>query len=253
VRSADLIGFTAAAGLVVGPQSVRRLAASDSVFSHPGIHPKSRRLTRKYRCLGGIPCAVKLLIVKVRCRLTRKKPRVRISSSRPLNLCSSDQRLFVFLRRFRRARRLCGIRHQHLDYPGARFPLLRGNRLRVEVQRDPAVGVAEQFLGGLDIDSEKPQIRSQRVPERVPANNLIQDAGAPGGRADDLAQKCVGPDGNLPLFRKEGKIKSLCSENSVTTFHSMSAVATDGCKGTGLALALVLVAPTCPFTQARVM
>ena len=48
--------------------------------THPRIHPKLRRLTRKYRCLGGIPCAVKLLKVKVRCRLTRKRSLVRIQS-----------------------------------------------------------------------------------------------------------------------------------------------------------------------------
>jgi hypothetical protein len=42
-------------------------------WTHPRIHPKLRRLTRKYRCLGGIPCAVKSLKVKVRCRLTRKR------------------------------------------------------------------------------------------------------------------------------------------------------------------------------------
>ncbi len=45
----------------------------DGLRTHPRIHPKLRRLTRKCRCFGGIPCAVKLLKVKVRCRLTRKR------------------------------------------------------------------------------------------------------------------------------------------------------------------------------------
>src|ERR1035441_886442 len=54
-----------------------------SLQSHPRIHPKLRRLTRKYRCLGGIPCADKLLKVKVRCRLTRKRSLVRIQSCLP--------------------------------------------------------------------------------------------------------------------------------------------------------------------------
>src|SRR5665213_2021014 len=49
-------------------------------WTHPRIHPILRRLTRKYRCLGGIPCTVKLLKVKVRCRLTRKRSLVRIQS-----------------------------------------------------------------------------------------------------------------------------------------------------------------------------
>ena len=53
---------------------------SVAFWTHPRIHPKLRRLTRKYRCLGGIPCAVKLLKVKVRCRLTRKRSLVRIKS-----------------------------------------------------------------------------------------------------------------------------------------------------------------------------
>ena len=52
-------------------------------WTHPRIHPKLRRLTRKYRCLGGIPCAVKSLKVKVRCRLTRKRSLVRIQSCLP--------------------------------------------------------------------------------------------------------------------------------------------------------------------------
>src|ERR1700676_1130320 len=56
---------------------------STSSRTHPRIHPKLRRLTRKYRCLGGIPCAVKLLKVKVRCRLTRKRSLVRIQSCLP--------------------------------------------------------------------------------------------------------------------------------------------------------------------------
>ena len=53
-------------------------------WTHPRIHPKLRRLTRKYRCLGGIPCAVKSLKVKVRCRLTRKRSLVRVQSCLPL-------------------------------------------------------------------------------------------------------------------------------------------------------------------------
>jgi len=52
-------------------------------WTHPRIHPKLRRLTRKYRCLGGIPCAVKSLKVKVRCRLTRKRSLVRVQSCLP--------------------------------------------------------------------------------------------------------------------------------------------------------------------------
>ena len=53
-------------------------------WSHPRIHPILRRLTREYRCLGGIPCAVKLLKVKVRCRLTRKRSLVRLVAIRPI-------------------------------------------------------------------------------------------------------------------------------------------------------------------------
>ena len=52
--------------------------------TRPRIHPKLRRLTRKYRCLGGIPCAVKLLKVNVRCRLTRKRSLVRLVAIRPI-------------------------------------------------------------------------------------------------------------------------------------------------------------------------
>jgi len=42
-------------------------------WSQGNYCPNLGRLTRKYRCLGGIPSAVKLLTVKVRCRLTRKR------------------------------------------------------------------------------------------------------------------------------------------------------------------------------------
>jgi len=61
----------------------RRRFAPDALRNHPRIHPILRRLTRKYRCLGGIPCAVKLLKVKVRCRWTRKRSLVRIQSCLP--------------------------------------------------------------------------------------------------------------------------------------------------------------------------
>ena len=40
---------------------------------YPRIYPKLIRLAREYRCLGGIPCAVKFLIVKVICSFTRKR------------------------------------------------------------------------------------------------------------------------------------------------------------------------------------
>ena len=51
----------------------RWLRLSGGLWTHPRIYPNLGRLTRKYRCLGGIPSAVKLLTVKVRCRLTRKR------------------------------------------------------------------------------------------------------------------------------------------------------------------------------------
>jgi galactose-1-phosphate uridylyltransferase (family 1) len=38
--------------------------------SHPRIHPKLRRLTREYRCLGGIPCEVKNLRLPHRSHFT---------------------------------------------------------------------------------------------------------------------------------------------------------------------------------------
>lgn len=40
---------------------------------YPRIYPKPIRLAREYRCLGDIPCAVKLLIVQVICSLIRKR------------------------------------------------------------------------------------------------------------------------------------------------------------------------------------
>ena len=67
------------------PHRVERGWGSVAFWSHPRIHPKLRRLTRKYRCLGGIPCLVKLLKVKVRCRLTRKRSLVRVQSCLPFN------------------------------------------------------------------------------------------------------------------------------------------------------------------------
>jgi hypothetical protein len=50
---------------------------------YPRIYPKLIRLTREYRCLGGIPCAVKSLIVQVILSLTRKRSLVRIQSCLP--------------------------------------------------------------------------------------------------------------------------------------------------------------------------
>ena len=38
---------------------------SAAFWTHPRIHPKLGRLTRKYRGLGGNPCAVKSFKVKV--------------------------------------------------------------------------------------------------------------------------------------------------------------------------------------------
>jgi len=60
-------------------------------WTHPRIHPKLRRLTRKYRCLGGIPYAVKSLKVNVRCRLTRKMSLVRIQSRLPFPVGSDPE------------------------------------------------------------------------------------------------------------------------------------------------------------------
>jgi hypothetical protein len=90
-KSGDKVGFRA----LIRSNHINRLLPCHSILTaappgcstgkktHPRIHPKLRRLTRKYRCLGGIPCAVKLLKVKVRCSLTRKRSLVRIQSCLP--------------------------------------------------------------------------------------------------------------------------------------------------------------------------
>src|SRR5579862_9555484 len=59
------------------------LTNAAAMSRHPRIYPIWGRLTRKYRGLGGIPCPVKWLKVKVRCRLTRKRSLVRIQSCLP--------------------------------------------------------------------------------------------------------------------------------------------------------------------------
>jgi hypothetical protein len=75
----DLVDFPACRERV-GPWKAG--GGSVASWTYPRIHPKLRRLTRKYRCLGGIPCAVKSLKVKIRCRLKRKKSTVGIQPRR---------------------------------------------------------------------------------------------------------------------------------------------------------------------------
>ena len=82
-------------------------------------------------------------------------------------------------------------RHQHFHELCVRIPLLLGDGTRVNVERRPAVGMAQQFLRHLDVHSHRPQVRRQRVTEVVPADLLAHDACPLERRPDAPLQQTV--------------------------------------------------------------
>lgn len=105
----------------------------------------------------------------------------------PSDLSSSDEDFLIICARGNGGPlSICGAgrRNQHFNHSRTRLALLRKSRSRVEIKCDPAVGVPEQFLGRFDVHAEKPQICTQQMPERVPAYDLLYNAGPLCGWAD---------------------------------------------------------------------
>jgi len=119
------------------------------------------------------------------------------------------------LRCWRRERRFFWQRHFHQS--AARQPPFRRNTLRANVQRDPTVRMAHQFLSRLNIDSQTPKTRCQAVPEGMPADHLVPDTSPKQGGSDDLLQHNTGDSGCFPFGRVEGKRKSQSASQGLSS------------------------------------
>jgi hypothetical protein len=89
----------------------------------------------------------------------------------------------------------------HFNDHRVRFPLLRRDCSCVQVKRYFRVGVAEKFLSNLNIDSQKPQIRPQRMPEGVPCFAIGYAVPQPirsQGRAKDVVSAAIAELQNGP-------------------------------------------------------
>src|SRR6266849_3874407 len=77
-------------------------------------------------------------------------------------------------------------------------PLGLNPGLRIDFQRTPTVRVSHKFLHHLHVFSVSDQYRGKAVPERVPADTLL-NSGARQGRPDDAGKNAIWPIGVLTL------------------------------------------------------
>ena len=77
-------------------------------------------------------------------------------------------------------------------------PLCLNSSLRIDFQRAPTVRVPHQFLHHLHVFAVCDQYRGKAVPERVPADTLL-NSGARQGRPDDAGKNASWPIGVLTL------------------------------------------------------
>jgi hypothetical protein len=77
--------------------------------------------------------------------------------------------------------RFTQIWNHHPDNLALRGSFVRGHGLRINLKRDPAARVPQQFLNRLDILSVRLQQRPESVPESVPADSSVNAvrAGSP--------------------------------------------------------------------------
>ncbi len=83
-------------------------------------------------------------------------------------------------------------RDNHLNYPMLSLPLCLNSSLRIDFQCAPTVRVPHKFLHHLHVFTVSDQYRGKAVPERVPADMLL-NSGSRYGRPDDAGKNDIWP------------------------------------------------------------
>jgi hypothetical protein len=102
--------------------------------------------------------------------------------------------------------------HREKFCPGEtllRLPLMLDSRLRVNLQRGSAVGVAHQFLNDLYVLTIGNQKRGIAMPESMPPHRFA-DSSPQRSRSDDFLQNSIRPKRTSPIRVRARKYPVVC-------------------------------------------